>query len=231
MESQYKRNTLRHWYLGEYEWRGEKVLLAYGQFYNRPGFYEGMNGRTSIVQTVKINHEEKEFEIQTMNNLYHCSFDSCFFERQDDSPYKLPEYETIKAEYYKPVNTEGLSKNDMVLVVADYNDYYFESLIYLNPDGSKGKYSGYPHIGMFTDTFLINGDREHYEYNEDSEYIDIRYYVDEGSFEFYSLDTGGRNLWIENRGDSTLDIYGCGSKINLEPGKRILALKKKYSSV
>jgi hypothetical protein len=230
MESQYKRNTLRHWYLGEYEWRGEKVLLAYGQFYNRPGFYEGMNGRTSIVQTVKINHEEKEFEIQTMNNLYHCSFDSCFFERQDDSPYKLPEYETIKAAYFKPVNTEELAKNDMVLVVADYNDYYFESLIYLNPDGSKGKYSGYPHIGMFTDTFLINGDREPYEYDEESEYIDIRYYVDEGSFEFYSLDTGGRNLWIENRGDSTLNIYGCGSKINLEPGKRILALKKNLSS-
>jgi len=154
------------------------------------------------------------------------SFDSCFFERQDTSPYELPEYEVIKAEYYKPVNTEGLSKNDMVLVVADYNDYYFESLIYQIPDGSKGKYSAYPHIGMFTDTFLINGDREHYEYDEGSEYIDIRYYVDEGSFEFYSLDTGGRNLWIENRGDSTLNIYGCGSIINLEPGRRVLVLKK-----
>ncbi len=49
MENQYKLNTLRHWYLGEYEWRGEKVLLAYGQFYNRPGFYKGMNGHTSIL--------------------------------------------------------------------------------------------------------------------------------------------------------------------------------------
>ena len=231
MKKQYKLNTLRHWYLADYEWKGEKVLLVWGQFYNRPGFYEGMNGHTSIVQSIKINQEEKEYEIQTKNNLYHCSFDSCFFERQDTSPYELPEYEAIKTVYYKPVNTEGLSKNDMVLVVADYNDYYFESLIYQNPDGSKGKYSGYPHIGMFTDTFLINGDREPYEYDEESEYIDIRYYVDEGSFEFYSLDTGGRNLWIENRGDSTLDIYGCGSEIKLEPGKRVLALKKKYSSV
>ena len=85
--------------------------------------------------------------------------------------------------------------------------------------------------GTYTDTFLINGDREYYEYDNESEYIDIRYYVDEGSFEFYSLSTGGRNLWIENRGDSTLNIYGCGSEIKLEPGKRVLALKKKYSSV
>ena len=224
MENQYKLNTLRHWYLDEYDWKGEKVLLAYGQFHNRPGIYEGMNGHTSIVQTVTINHEEKEFEIQTKNTLYHCSFDSCFFERQEDSPYKLPEYEAIKAEYYKPVNTEGLSKNDMLLVVADHCDYYFGKLIYQNPDGSEGEYSGYPHIGMITDTYLIEGKRDFSEDNLQA--IDIRYYVNIGGFEFYSLSTGGRNLWIENRGDSTLDIYGCGTVIKLTPGRRVLALKK-----
>ena len=79
MEKQYKLYTLRHWYLDDYEWKGEKVLLAYGQFYNRPGFYEGMNGHTSIVQSVKINQEEREYEIQTMNNLYHCSFERFSF--------------------------------------------------------------------------------------------------------------------------------------------------------
>ena len=226
MESKYKLNTLRRWYLGEYEWKGEKVLLAYGRFFNRPGLYEGMKGHTSVVQSVKINHEEKEFEIQTMNTLYHCSFDSCFFERQDDSPYKLPEYDAIKAAYYKPVDTEGLSKNDMILVVADYNDYYFEKLIYQNPDGSEGEYSGYPHIGMIADTYLIDGNYELDKYDSSKENIDIRYYVGCGGFEFYSLDTAGKNLWIENRGDSTLDISGCGLVIKLEPGKRVLALKK-----
>ena len=225
MENQYKLNTLRHWYLADYEWKGEKVLLVWGQFYNRPGFYEGMNGHTSIVQSIKINQEEKEYEIQTKNNLYHCSFDSCFFERQDASPYELPEYEAIKTVYYKPVNTEGLSKNDMVLVVADYCDYYFEKLIYQNPDGSEGGYTGYPHIGTYTDTFLINGDKELYELDNEDDYIDIRYYVDNGGFEFYSLSTGGRNLWLENCGDSTLHISGCCSEIKLEPGKRVLALK------
>lgn len=38
MKKQYKQNTLRHWYLGEYERNNEKLILAYGQFYNRPGF-------------------------------------------------------------------------------------------------------------------------------------------------------------------------------------------------
>ena len=45
MENKYKQNTLRHWYLGEYEWNDEKVLLAYGQFYNRPRIANGRNGR------------------------------------------------------------------------------------------------------------------------------------------------------------------------------------------
>lgn len=78
-KSNYKQNTLRHWYLGNYEWRGKNVLVAYGQFFNRPEIYEGMSGSTSIVQSVKINQEEKEYEIQTQHTLYHCSFDSCFF--------------------------------------------------------------------------------------------------------------------------------------------------------
>ena len=228
MENQYKRNTLRHWYLGEYESNGEKRPMAFGQFFNRPGFYEGMNGHTSIVQSVKINQDEKEFEIQTKNTLYHCSFDSCFFERQDNSPFELPEYEAIKAEYYKSIDTQGLSKNDMLLVVADYCEYYFEKLIYQNPDGSEGEYSNCPHIGMITDTYLILGTQDLCE--DRSKHIDIRYYVMGCGFEFYSLDTGGRNLWIENRGDSALDIYGCGSPIELKPGKKILALKKAKNS-
>ncbi len=95
--------------------------------------------------------------------MYHCSFDSCFFERQDISPYELPEYEAIKAEYYKPVNTEEFSKNDMLLVVADYCEYYFEKLIYQNPDGSEGDFSGYPHIGTYTDTYLIEGSHDYYK--------------------------------------------------------------------
>ena len=28
MENRYKQNTLRHWYIGEYEWNDEKVLLV-----------------------------------------------------------------------------------------------------------------------------------------------------------------------------------------------------------
>ena len=222
---QHKLNTLRHWYLGEYEWNGEKVELVYGQFFNRPGIYDGVVGHSSVVKSIKINRKEKEYEIQTNNTLYHCSFDSLFFERQDNSPYPLPEYEEIKAEYYKPIDTEKFSKDDILLVVSSYCDYYFERLIYQNEDGSEGEYSGYPHIGTYTDTYLIS--KPHYEYDDSEEHIDIRYYVFNSAFEFYSLDIGGkRKFWIENRGDTSLHITGCGVDIDLQPGHRILALRR-----
>ena len=113
----------------------------------------------------------------------------------------------------------------MLLVVADYADYFFENLIYQNPNGSQGKFSGYPNIGTYSDSYLLSGDREINEYKNLDEIIDIRYYLFKDGFEFYSLQTGMKNLWIENKGKTTLYIRGCGPKIALEPGKRIPLLK------
>lgn len=228
MESVYKRNTMRHWHVGSVNYYGKDYYLILGQFFNRPGLYDGLNGHSSEVKSVKINEEEEEYEIQTRNTLYHCSFDTLMFERQDKSSYRLPEYERIKEKYWHPVDRSSLGKDDMLLVVSDYSDYYFESLLYQNKDGSEGDYTGSPHIGMVVDTFLIWGKNSPNGsfYDPSYENIDIRYYVGPFGFTFYSLDTGGRNLWIENRGDSTLEIYGCSGCIRLESGVRVKALDR-----
>ena len=228
MEPVYKRNMMRHWYVGSVNYYGKNYYLILGQFFNRPGLYDGLNGHSSEVMSVKINEEEEEYEIQTRNTLYHCSFDTLLFERQDKSSYRLPDYERIKEKYWHPVDRSSLGKDDMLLVVSDYSDYYFESLLYRNKDGSEGDYTGSPHIGMVIDTFLIWGKNspDGSFYDPSYECIDIRYYVGPFGFTFYSLDTGGRNLWIENRGDSTLEIYGCGKCIRLESGERVKALDR-----
>ena len=44
------------------------------------GFYDGMNGHSSAVQSITVNEAEQEYEIQTLNTLYHCNFDSLLFE-------------------------------------------------------------------------------------------------------------------------------------------------------
>ncbi len=35
---EYKLYTLRNWYFGEFGWKDEKLIRAYGNFHNRPGF-------------------------------------------------------------------------------------------------------------------------------------------------------------------------------------------------
>lgn len=229
MEPMYKRNTMRHWYIGSENYCGKDYYLILGQFFNRPGLYDGLNGHSSEVMSVTINEEEEEYEIQTRNTLYHCSFDSLRFEQQDKSSYRLPDYERIKKKYWHPVDRSSLGKDDMLLVVSDYSDYFFESLLYWNKDGSEGGYAGDPHLGMVVDTFLIRGrygPKASLCAPSPEEHIDIRYYVGGSGFRFYSLETGGRNLWIENRGDSTLEIYGCGKCIRLESGVRVKALNR-----
>ena len=58
MESQYKENTLRNWFITDFKYHEKPYQIVTGNFYNRPGFYEGMHGRTSPIQDVKINLEE-----------------------------------------------------------------------------------------------------------------------------------------------------------------------------
>lgn len=106
----------------------------------------------------------------------------------------------------------------MLLVLSDLCEFYFETLIYQNEDGNKGTFSGFPHIGMLTDTYLID-DGEH------RQNIDIRWYVNNGGIEFYSLDIGRRNLLIENRGNTALTVVNAHSATEIIPGKRKLIVK------
>ncbi len=214
---------MRHWYLGDYEWYGKKIKRIFGVFYNRPGIYDGTLGGTSRVKSVKADWEKNEYRIETENSVYHCAFENCFFERQDKSPFKPPHYKKVRKNFYKPVDSSSLGDNDMLLVVGNHCEYYFDSLLYKNKDGSEGKFSAYPHIGMVTDTFLIFGERKTKgNFFVEDQHIDIRWYVGCRGFRFYSLFTDGRKLWIENRGDISLEISGCGSPFTLQSGERLL---------
>jgi hypothetical protein len=219
MESEYKENTLRNWFITDFEYQEKTCQIVTGNFHNRPGFYEGIHGQTSLIQDIKINLEEKEYEIQTLNTLYHCSFDSCFFERQDKSSYKLPKYKQIKKQYFIPTDISNLTEDDMILVVADFCDYFFKDLIFFTKNKKQGAYFGNVHLGMLVDTYLLS--------SKDDREIDIRWYVRAYGFEFYSMQTGNRNLWLENAGDNPLQIKVGETIINIEPKTREKIMMKK----
>ncbi len=209
----YKKNTLRNWYVDTVEHNGKMYTMAFGVFFNRPGIRDYTNGHTSPVVKIMPDYEQKEYLIQTERTLYHCSFDSCFFEHQNESRYMLVDYEKIKKEYYKPIDINALSKNAMLLVLSDLCDYFFENLVYFDSEGNQGNFSTFPHIGMFADSFII------YKFEEKIA-IDIRWYVQADGIEFYSLDIGNKNLFIENRGDKLLTVRNDYSEIIIKPKER-----------
>ena len=215
----YKKNTLKNWYVDIIEHHGKTYAMAFGVFLNRPGISDYTNGHTSPVVKITPDYEQKEYLIQTERTLYHCAFDSCFFEHQNESKYKLVDYEKIKNEYYKPVDINTLSKNDMLLVLSNLCNYYFEDLVYFDSDRNRGDFSAFPHIGMITDSFII------YKSDEDFS-IDVRWYVQSDGIEFYSLDIENRNLFIENRGDKPLSVRNDYSEIIIKLKERKIIVKK-----
>lgn len=103
----YKENSMKQWYIGNSEKGDKSAEIVFGIFFSRKGFPDGEKGYTSPIQSVTINEQEKEYEVQTVNTLYHCSFDSINFEEQDKSSFVLPEYERIKQEYCHPTGIEN----------------------------------------------------------------------------------------------------------------------------
>ena len=59
MASKYKENTIRHWYISDFEYEDKIYQVVRGTFYNRPGFYEGLHTRTSPIQEVKVSMKEQ----------------------------------------------------------------------------------------------------------------------------------------------------------------------------
>lgn len=96
----FKKNTVRSWFIKS---NSSKLNVMYGKAFNKEGVPNGHNVITSSIKSIIINEQEKEYEIQTQNTLYHCSFDSINFEEQDKSSFALPDYERIKNEYNQPV--------------------------------------------------------------------------------------------------------------------------------
>ena len=107
----------------------------------------------------------------------------------------------------------------MILVIADFCDYFFKDLIFFTKNKKQGAYFGNVHLGMLVDTYLLS--------SKDDREIDIRWYVRAYGFEFYSMQIGNRNLWLENAGDNPLQIKVGETIINIEPKTREKIMMKK----
>ena len=207
-----RKLQLHYWYIDEED--GAIYSVGHGIVTGHKRLADSTDIHTSDVQSFYVDEEAEELVLNTMNSVYHCPLEYCLFRKQDKFPNIIPNYEAIKAKYDGSRKYPEIEQGKVLLVLSNFSDYYFHSLYYVPKDSVDGKrldFSGYPHIGTYQDSFLIN--TEDYR-------IDLRYFPHYQNVEFYSADTDGCPWFIENIGDSVLYARTNAGMIKLNPGDR-----------
>ncbi len=213
-----KKLQLHYWYVEECEIEGEIHRIGHGVVTGHKEIEDSIDIHTSKVQAIHIDEDAEELVLTTKNSVYHCPLEYCRFKKQDVYPNVIPDYEALKEKYIDKIEYPSIEAGQVLLVLANYCGYYFHSLWYVPKDSADGKrlgYSGWPHVGMFQDSYLIS-----------SEGIDLRYFPHYQNIEFYSEETDGCPLYIENIGDSVIYARTSAGTIKLEPGERKEVIKE-----
>ena len=103
-----------------------------------------------------------------------------------------------------------MEENSILLILSNTNQYFFHSL-YLKRSGALEKIecTACPNTGMFQDSFLIR-----------SIDIDMRYFLNAATIEFYKVQTGKRRIFIENTGNISLIVKTPCGAMQIKPNQR-----------
>lgn len=206
--------TLHNWYLERRENNGEEVCIGHGVVTGHPSIPDSVSMHTSRVQAVYSDFDNGEVVVTTLNNVYHCPMEYCRWKKQDEYSELISDYAKMKELYQGKIVYPSIESGKVLLVLSNFSEFYFHSLCYVPvnvEDGKRAEYSGYPHIGTFQDSYLIQTD----DYS-----IDLRYFPHYQNVEFYSEDTDGNPLFLENIGDVVLYAKTSAGLIKLAPGER-----------
>lgn len=209
-----RKLMLHYWYVDENtdEETGEKFMRAHGIVTGHERLADANRIHTSEVLAIENDSTSGEALIHTRNSLYYCPIAYCDFDKQDEFPLLIPDYEIVKAEYKDKRGFPAIEAGKILLVLSNFDEYYFHSLYYL-PEGTceAAEYRSCAHIGTFQDSYLIQ---------VKGQPIDIRYFPHFQNIEFYSQETDGKPFYLENIGDVPLYAKTFSGTIRLQPGER-----------
>lgn len=203
---------LHYWYITEETYENGNFVVAHGIVTGHNRLEDSIFINTSEVREIIIDKENEEAIVKTRNSTYNCPLEYCEWEIQKNDKNLIPEFDLLKKKYQDRIKQPTIEEDKVLLVLSNFNEYYFNSLFY-QPKGRKKKvkFYGKPHIGMIQDSFIIGSEIET---------IDIRYFPHFQNIEFYSEQTDGKPLYVENIGDVTLFVNSSKGLIKLEPGDR-----------
>ncbi len=209
-----RKLQLHYWYIKELEDDGDRYRIACGIVTGHRKIADAMWMHTSAIREIHVDGDAGELVVTTQNNTYHCPLEYCQFRKQDAYPDIIPDYERLKETYKGKIEYPSIEPGRILLVLANFSDYYFHSIYYVpesSADGEPLDYTGWPHVGTSQDSYLIMVEEAG---------IDLRYFPHFQNIEFYSMDTGEIPLFLENIGDVTIYAKTCCGTIRLDPGDR-----------
>lgn len=209
-----RKLQLHYWYIDEHERNGERFRIAHGIVTGHNRLMDSTYMHSSSVQEIRINEDEGEAVITTKNSVYYCPLEYCNFDKQNGYPGLIPEFISIREKYEDRIMYPSIEPGKVLLVLANFCEYYFHSLYYVPTDSENGKpivYRNNAHIGTFQDSYLVHTN----DYK-----IDLSYFPHFQNIEFYSVITDGCPLFIENIGDDVLYVRASVGTIRLDPGNR-----------
>lgn len=198
----------------DYIGKDECYYMAQGNVMNSPKFPDGIHIHTSPIKRLEWVAVEELLRVHTVNSIYDCAVKDCRFSRQG-----------ILEVFPEPIQTILLGRpqrkppkeNSILLIFDDVGERIVAGLI--NREGNQSELEIDVHLGMFTDTVLLqdgiwNG----------TETIDIRFYVPANDFcmevEFYSFYTAELPVFLHNASERRLTFNTPCGLIDINPGDR-----------
>ena len=214
MERIIEKPRLYNWFVFELEWYGKMVKTVCGNVWGDSRFPDSNYlNHTSEVKDVNYDYEKRMCTVRTRNSVYYCPMEYCDYYEQEKYADLLESFEKIK-EIAINRNEPSIDDGKILLTLTTFDDYYFHSMYYRKSGEEKPvDYESHAHIGTFQDSYLISAFGEG---------IDIRYFPHPYAISFYSWNTKGLPVYLENIGLDTICAETPFGIIKLDPGDRKL---------
>lgn len=205
-----------NWYIGlrTSQHTGEDYSVVRGNVWGSDRFIDSAMLTSSKIRNLEFDYERQMCIATTQNTVYYCPMEYCNVEKQERKyPGQLPDEEYLKIlDIVKNRKDPMIDEGKILITLSTFDYYYFHSLYYRKPGDDKPvAYEAHEHVGSFQDSYLIF---------VSGEGIDIRYFPHSYAISFYSWNTGGLQVYLENIGLDTIYAETPVGIIILEPGDR-----------
>ena len=197
-------DEVQEWEEEEYLGKSEFFFIGHGNVMNSPKFFDGERIHTSVIKRLEYIEGDELLRIHTQNSIYDCALKDCDFMRQEplaELPFSLEEY----AEKYKFGSWGEPERDSILLVFADYMGYGLVDAL-VDWHGKIFHLDGDAHLGMFQDSFLLQG--FHKAKVKRLRNIDIRFFPPANFFSniirFYFFNSARLPVYLHNAGEKKI---------------------------